>query len=66
MEHFILDKFTVYRIHMFWFVSMSVIIIFTPGKLGYIQYILFYHIFILTVMYPVELNSTSGYADQSV
>ena len=66
MEHFILDKFTVYRIHMLWFVSMSVIIIFTPGQFGYIQYILFYQIFVFTVMYLVELNSTSGYTDQSV
>ena len=48
-----------------WFVSMSVII-FNSGQFGYIQYILFYHICYITVMYPVELNSTSAYADQSV
>ena len=51
---------------MLWFVSMSVIIIFTPGQFGFIQYILFYHIFLFTVMYPVEWNSIIGCTDQSV
>ena len=45
--------------------SMSVIISY-PGQFGDVQYILFYHISYFTVMYPVELNSTYGYADQSV